>query len=91
MPDPAFRWNQFAERLVWTFVSAFLGALVGASVLDVDVDAVQAAALAGLGAVANAVTLFARWRLSVLPDPGQGLVKPSRDALDVPGDGGIAG
>lgn len=79
------------ERLVWTFVSAFLGALVGASVLDLDVDAVQAAALAGLGAAANALTIFARWRLSVLPNPGEGLVKPSRDTLDVPGPGGVVG
>ena len=84
-----FTWNQFAERLVWTFVSAFLGALVGASVLNLDVDAVQAAALAGLGAVANAASQFARWRLSVLPNPGEGLVKGVADNLDVPGGGGV--
>ncbi len=61
------------ERLFWTFVSAFLGALTGSAVLDLGLDAVQVAALAGLGAVANAVLLIARWRLSVLPNPGEGL------------------
>lgn len=60
------------ERLFWTFVSAFLGALTGSAVLDLGLDAVQVAALAGLGAVANAVLLIARWRLSVLPNPGEG-------------------
>lgn len=65
------------ERLFWTFVSAFLGALVGASVLSLDVDALQAAAIAGLGAAANALTVFARWRLTVLPNPGEGLVRPA--------------
>jgi len=59
------------ERLFWTFVAAFVGQLVGAAVLDLGVSAIQSAAVAGLGAVANAVLLLARWRLSVLPDPGQ--------------------
>ena len=59
------------ERLFWTFVAAFLGQLVGTAVLDLGVSAIQSAAVAGLGAVANAVLLVARWRLSVLPDPGQ--------------------
>lgn len=61
------------ERILWTFVAAFVGALTGAAVLSLDVTALQAAAMAGLGAVANAVLVFARWRLSVLPDPGEGL------------------
>lgn len=79
------------ERLFWTFVSAFLGALTGAAVFSLDVDALQAAALAGCGALINAVTILARWRLSVLPNPGEGLLRPSGDLLDVPGDGGVAG
>ena len=77
-----FTWNQFAERLVWTFVSAFGGALVGVNLLGLDVNAVQAAAIAGCGAVVNALTQFARWRLSVLPNPGDGLVKPGFDRGD---------
>lgn len=63
------------ERLFWTFVAAFLGQLVGAAVLDLGVSAIQSAAVAGLGAVANAVLLIARWRLSVLPDPGQAVAQ----------------
>lgn len=59
------------ERLFWTFVAAFIGALVGSSLLpNLDVSALQSAALAGLGAVANALLLIARWRLDVLPTPG---------------------
>ena len=87
----SFTWNQFLERLVWTFVSAFLGTLTGSAVLDLDLAAVQVAALAGLGAVANAVTQLARYRLSVLPNPGDGLVKAPGDTLDVPGGNGVAG
>lgn len=61
------------ERLLWTFVAAFLGALTGSAVMGLDLDALEVAAVAGLGAVFNAVTLIARWRLSVLPNPGAGL------------------
>lgn len=65
--------RDLAERILWTFVAAFLGALTGAAVLSLDVTALEAAAMAGLGAVANAVLVIARWRLSVLPNPGEGL------------------
>ena len=54
-------------------------------------DALQVAAIAGLSAVVNAVTQLARWRLSVLPSPGEGLIRPPGDLLDVPGEGGVAG
>jgi hypothetical protein len=74
------------ERLLWTFVAGFLGALLGSPILvavieaaaGVDVDlsllstALVSALLAGLIAVANAVLIFARWRLSILPNPGEG-------------------
>lgn len=75
-----------AERLFWTFVAAFLSSSLGAPVLLAVIDAVNtgapinlsliatvlvAATVGGLAAVANAVLLLARWRLSVLPDPGQ--------------------
>lgn len=85
-----FRWSTFAERLVWTFVSAAGGALVAPAVLGFDVEVWQAAAIAGFSAVVNALTQFARYRLSVLPNPGDGLVKHPGDNLDVPGDNGIA-
>lgn len=75
------------ERLFWTFSAAFLGSLLGAPVLlavteavsDVSIDvnalemALVAATMAGLTAVANAVLILARWRLAVLPNPGEGL------------------
>ena len=77
-----FTWNQAAERLVWTFVSAFGGTLVGANLIGMDIDALQVAAIAGLSAVVNAVTQLARWRLSVLPSPGEGLIKPGIDRGD---------
>ena len=59
------------ERIVWTFVAGALGAIVGASLLDIDLW--QAAAVAGLGDVASLVLIIARTRLSVLPNPGAGL------------------
>ena len=76
-----------AERLFWTFVDAFLGTLVGSPVIvavlnstagtAIDLSmlglAALAATIAALVAVANALTLIARWRLSVLPNPGAGL------------------
>ena len=65
--------RDFAERLVWTFVAAAGGALIAPAVFGFDVSALEAAAIAGVGAVVNAVTQYARWRLSVLPNPGEGL------------------
>lgn len=61
----------FLERLVWSAVAAGGGALIGVPLFDISVW--EAAAIAGLGAVVNGVTQFARYRLSVLPDPGAGL------------------
>lgn len=75
------------ERLVWTFVAAFLSSLVSVPILveiienssDVSIDLsalrtmLLGALVAGLTAVANSVIILARWRLSVLPDPGAGL------------------
>lgn len=68
----------FLERVVWTFVQAFCAGLVGIPLFDID--AWQAAALAGLAAVINVLTQFARYRLSVLPDPGGGLPGLPSDA-----------
>lgn len=62
---------QVAERIVWTFIAAAGGGLLGGPLLGVDVW--QAAGVAGLSAVVNAVTIVARKRLSILPDPGDGL------------------
>lgn len=77
------RWSRvrladLAERLVWTFVAAFTSALVSpplaqAAGVELSVSTLDAAVLAGTSAVVNFLTLVARWRLSVLPDPGTGL------------------
>lgn len=77
------------ERLFWTFVASFLSTLLGAPVLVDLVQALNAtpvvldiapigyavisAAVAGATAVANYLLIIARWRLDVLPSPGQGL------------------
>ena len=77
------------ERLWWTFVAAFIGTVTTSPVLLALVEALSATpvnidiapvgyvllsgAIAGLVAVANLVSLIARYRLSVLPDPGAGL------------------
>jgi len=81
------RFRDALERLLWTFLAGFLGALLGSPILvevieaaaDVPVDlsllwlALVSAILAGLVAVANALLILARYRLSVLPNPGEGV------------------
>lgn len=59
------------ERLFWTVVAAGGGSLIAGPLLGVS--AWQAAGVAGLSAAVNFVTILARKRLSVLPDPGEGL------------------
>jgi hypothetical protein len=72
------RLMDLAERLLWTFVAAFTSALVTPPVaqaagVDLSLSALEAAVLAGTSAVIGFVTVIARWRLSILPDPGSGL------------------
>lgn len=72
------RLMDLAERLLWTFVAAFTSALVSPPVaqavgVDLSLSAFEAAFLAGTSAVIGFVTVIARWRLSILPDPGSGL------------------
>lgn len=59
------------ERLFWTLVSAFVGALTVSDLIGIS--AVQAGLAAAATAGANFVLLVARARLAVLPDPGAGL------------------
>lgn len=71
-----FKIGDMVERLVWTFVAAFTSALVSPPVaqaagLNLSLTALDAAVLAGASAVVNFITVVARWRLSVLPDPGR--------------------
>lgn len=59
------------ERLFWTLLAAFLGALGTSDLLDIT--ALQAGIVAAASAGVNFLLLVARTRLSVLPDPGDGL------------------
>ena len=52
-------WND-----VWTFVEAFIGALVVAPLAGVDADAVQLALLAGGGAALAVVKTYAKKQIS---------------------------
>ena len=71
-----------AERLFWTLVAAFLGALGVSDVLDIS--ALDAALAATAAAGVNFLLLVARARLAVLPEPGAGLPGlPTNDTVDV--------
>ena len=52
------------ERTFWTFVEAFLGALVVAPLVSVDANTVQLAALAGGGAALAVVKSYAKNQIS---------------------------
>lgn len=67
----SMRWQQAAERLFWTAVSAGGASLATGPLFGVTVW--QSAGVAAASAVVNGITLIARQRLSVLPDPGEGL------------------
>lgn len=61
------------ERLFWTVIAAMGGALIAPEILSVNISTLEAAAIAGLSAAVNFVTLVAREKLAVVPDPGAGL------------------
>ena len=52
------------ERTFWTFVEAFLGALVVAPLVSIDANTVQLAALAGGGAALAVVKTYAKKQIS---------------------------
>lgn len=71
-----------AERLAWTLLAAFLGALSVGGLLDISTldAAIAAAASAGV----NFLLLVARARLAVLPEPGEGLPGlPTHDTVSI--------
>lgn len=63
--------RDFLERLFWTTVVAALASTAGAALFGIE--AWKAAALTGLAAGIQCVVVFGRYRLSVLPNPGEGL------------------
>jgi hypothetical protein len=72
------RVRDWLERLFWTALAAFLGALSAPPVgdvigLDISLSALEAAFLAAVSAAVNFLSLVARARLAVLPEPGEGL------------------
>lgn len=74
--------RDFAERLAWTLLAAFLGALSVGGLLDISTldAAIAAAASAGV----NFLLLVARARLAVLPEPGEGLPGlPTHDTVSI--------
>lgn len=70
------RTKDIIERIFWTFVVGALTNIAGVTILGVEVW--KAAVLAGLSAVVTAVVAIARWRLSVLPDPGAAVAEAAR-------------
>lgn len=74
--------RDMAERLFWTLLAAFLGALGVGDLLDISTldAAITATAAAGV----NFLLLVARARLAVLPEPGAGLPGlPVEETVDV--------
>lgn len=71
------RTRDFAERIFWTGLSVFLGAagtLAGAFLVGAELSEGMIATLTvAATAVANGILIIVRWRVSQLPDPGQGL------------------
>lgn len=65
--------SQTLERLVWTAVAAGGASLATGPLFGVTPW--QSAGVAAASAAINYLTLVARKRLSILPDPGEGLTK----------------
>lgn len=65
------KWQQVAERIVWTAVQAAIGNVTVAAVFDVAFWKMGLASAAA--AALAAVSIVARRRLAILPDPGDGL------------------
>jgi hypothetical protein len=69
------RVRDLIERVFWTGVVSVITNIVGA--LAFGVDAWKAALLSAIAPTLNAVLVVARWRLSVLPDPGAAVAEAS--------------
>ena len=52
------------EKVVWTFIEAFGSALLVGPALDLDINAIQAAAIAGGGAALAVVKTYAKKQIS---------------------------
>ena len=56
--------KEMLERTIWTFVEAFLGALVVAPLISVDANTLELAALAGGGAALAVVKTYAKKQIT---------------------------
>tara|TARA_B100000927_G_scaffold283933_1_gene272221 strand:+ start:4219 stop:4512 length:294 start_codon:yes stop_codon:yes gene_type:complete len=56
--------KQLIEKVVWTFIEAFGSALLVGPALDLDVSAIQAAGIAGGGAVIVVLKEYAKKQLA---------------------------
>ncbi len=79
-------WSDVAERCLWTFVQAALGAWVVTNATDlVDADVAATAATAGIAAVASLLKSIAATQLGA---PGAGTLRgasaPVEAAVDAP-------
>lgn len=57
-------WKDILERVIWTFIQAFLGALVFTTTLGFDKTMLISAIAAGLSALKNVVLDIARQKLA---------------------------
>lgn len=72
--------RDLAERVLWTFVQAFLGTLTVAPIVDVDLPTVKVAALAGAAAVLSLLKGVAASRLGT-PGTASTADQPTVDEL----------
>mgnify|MGYP001433730962 FL=1 len=52
------------ERAIWTFIEAFLGALVISPMVGIEASALEIAAISGGGAALSIVKTFAKKKIS---------------------------
>jgi hypothetical protein len=52
------------ERAVWTFIEAFLGALVISPMVGIEASALEIAAISGGGAALSVIKTFAKKKIS---------------------------
>jgi hypothetical protein len=57
-------WNDFAHRMLWTFVQTFSGTMIAASVLDLEWTVLAAGISAALADVLVLVKEYARQQLT---------------------------
>lgn len=87
-PNP-IDWRDLLERAIWTGVAAGLSAPtvieITTSITTGNVTTLQLAALSVLSAVVtalvNALTVIARYKLEILPDPGAGIPARARTVV----------